>query len=736
MIAMKSGRLLLVFVFSAAVVSMRPAIGAQDPASKSAAEQKAADQKAKDEQAKKAAAAKEKEKAEKTKLFQLNPVVIDVVESVRDKDVPNMTVVKTALFPMTMGVTLDTALERQAGVDVQRIQEVGTAADDDSIKIRGLGARRIKVLRDGRPLNSSGVAGGYFIDWTMIPLAGAERVEVIKGVGDPRYGNVLGGVINLVPKRLTERPVTELQTSYSSYNTATFNLYHGYKPGAFEYSLTAGYSRSDGYLRNGGMHFGSADLHLGYDFDFKGRLTADVTYADIKKNFAVSNRGSKAFDSPLYDTALQSGFPASDGEIMYGGMGATAEPGSWWAKKKWTLDLAYEQAFGDSGLFTARGWVNHGDREAYNTRAALDRVFHKMFYDDRSQGLSASYRQYWSGQTLTLGLDYTHLGDDGDKNLPGDFRAPFRNASYVSTKNLEFYLMDDIRFLDGKLSVVPGLRYMSYDGVAGPAGVLEGIPDLKRSGLSPSLKIAYAYASDAQFYISAARALRMPTAPEHFWHYDYDAGVDTSGLPFREEDGFLLQGGWRGALPCGTQIEVAPYYYRIRNYIQFDLINFVAYNIGRADLYGIELEASQSFGGGWTGFANYTYQSSKTQNDPFVGIFVDPADRNFSELPNMPAHKANLGVQYRTAGGISFALYAQAVSRQKVIYNDNTLYNTDLRVRTQPGYVRLDFEARAPLSGWLDAGLYVRNILGASYQERFGFPAAGRNVGLSLKTKF
>jgi outer membrane receptor protein involved in Fe transport len=102
----------------------------------------------------------------------------------------------------------------------------------------------------------------------------------------------------------------------------------------------------------------------------------------------------------------------------------------------------------------------------------------------------------------------------------------------------------------------------------------------------------------------------------------------------------------------------------------------------------------------------------------------------------MPAHKANLGVQYRTAGGISFALYAQAVSRQKVIYNDNTLYNTDLRVRTQPGYVRLDFEARAPLSGWLDAGLYVRNILGASYQERFGFPAAGRNVGLSLKTKF
>jgi hypothetical protein len=30
----------------------------------------------------------------------------------------------------------------------------------------------------------------------------------------------------------------------------------------------------------------------------------------------------------------------------------------------------------------------------------------------------------------------------------------------------------------------------------------------------------------------------------------------------------------------------------------------------------------------------------------------------------------------------------------------------------------------------------VRNILGAEYQERFGLPAAGRNLGLLLKTKF
>jgi outer membrane receptor protein involved in Fe transport len=679
----------------------------------------------------------EKEKQEKTKLFQLNPVVIDVVESLRDKNSPNMTVVKTELFPMTIGVTLDTALERQAGVDVQRIQEVGTAVDDDSIKIRGLGARRIKVLRNGRPLNSSGVAGGYFIDWTMIPLANADRVEVIKGVGDARYGNVLGGIINLVPKRLrTESPETELQASLASFGTATLNLFHGFKPGAFEYSLSGGYTRSAGYLRNGAVRFGNADLHLGYDFAFRGRLTAEIGYADIKKGFAVANRSSQNYGNLSYDTPLDAGFPAADGEIMYGAMGAAAEPGSWWEKKKWTADLNYEQALGERGLFSARYWLNHGDREALNVRSASNRVFHKMFFDDRSRGFSAAYQHNLSGQTISVGVDYGHLGDDGDKNLADDSRAPFRNGSYVATQNLEFYAMDSIRLAGEKLVLTPGVRFLSYDGVAGPQGVVEGIPNLKRSGWAPSLKLAFEYAPEGIVYASAARALRMPSAPEHFWHYDYDSGVDTSGLPFHDEDGLLLQAGWRAVLPTGTSVEVAPYYYRISDYIQFDLINFVAYNIDRADLAGLELEASHPFGGGWSAFANYSYQKSRTNGDPFIGLFVDPADRGFREIPNLPEHKTNVGVQFRAKNGATAALFVQGVSSQKVIYNDNILYNTDLRVRIQKGYVRFDFEGRYPFGKNLAAAVFLRNIFSASYQERFGFPAAGRNVGLSLSAAF
>ncbi len=681
---------------------------------------------------------KTEDKEEKTKLFQLDMIEIEVIEYIRDIEIPNMTVVKPELFPLSIGTTLDTALERQPGIDVQRIQEIGTAVDDDSIKIRGLGSRRIRVTKNGRLLNTSGVAGGYFIDWTMIPLTNVDRVEVVKGVGDPRYGNVLGGIINLVPKRIPrEAPTTEVQISGASYATASLNLHHAYKPGSFEYALAAGYARSDGYLKNGDLDFANVDFHLAYDFPFAGRLTTDVNFSRLKKGFIVSNRVSKDPGDPDYSTAFDSEYPASDGEYMYGGMGAYPEPGSWWEKTKWTFDFGYEQALKDYGLLNIRYWLNHGNRESFNTRARLDRIFHKEFYDDRSQGFSATYQHFLPNQNISVGFDYTHLKDDGDTNFSDDFRSSFRNEYYVAAKTFDFYIMNEIRLLDRRITIVPGIRYMSYNGISGPSGEFELIPDIEMDGWAPSAKLVYNYNEDSVLYFSLARALRMPTPPEHYWHYDPDdAGVDTSQLSFDKEDGLMIQGGWRTILPTKTKVEISPYYYHINNYIQFDLINFVSYNIEQAKIYGIEFEVAHQFGGGWSSFLNYTYQKSETADDPFVSLFVNPLDRDFDQIPGLPKHKFNLGVQYKAWNNASIAFFVQAVSSQEIIYNNNTLWNTDLRVRTQDAYARLDIEGRYPIAGLFEVVLFIRNLLNEDYQERYGFPAAGRNIGLSLRKKF
>ncbi|MFW5930877.1 MAG: TonB-dependent receptor, partial [Desulfosalsimonas sp.] len=673
---------------------------------------------------------------EPSKVFLLDEIVVTSEEISRDLESPNMDTIKPDLFPMGIGTTVDAALERQPGIDVQRIQKVGTAVDDDSIKIRGFGARRIKVARDGRLLNTAGVAGGYFIDWTLIPLTNVERIEVIKGVADPRYGNVLGGVVNLVSKTPPrDAPVTEIATTAASYETWSLDAYHAYKPGAFEYALSVGTQTSDGYLKNGDLDSGNLDLHLGYDLSTQTHVYTDISYRKLKKGFIVNNRQSNDPDDPLYNIPDDPDYPASDSEYMYGAMGAFPEPGSWWEKEKWLLDFGLEQEIGSGGLLSANYWFNHGDREAFNTQE--DRIFHKEFYDDRSWGTSATYEHELHNQKVTAGFDFDYLKDDGDRNYADDFRSSFRSPYYVAAKNLGVYAMDDIRVLDDKLRITPGVRYMTYDGKSGPSGVEEGIPDIEMDGWAPSLKLTYNYRNNDLVYISAARALRMPTPPEHYWHYDADdAGVDTSNLPFNEEDGLMLQAGWRAELTPKTNIEISPYYYRIEDYIQFDLINFVSYNIEKAELYGLECQVTHQFPFGFSGFANYTFQKSKTRGDPFVANFIVPEDRDFDEIPGLPEHKGNLGLKYESSAGGEIAVFLQAVSDQEVIYSNNDLWNPELEVHTQDGYLTVDLEASYPISNKVNIDVFARNVFDKDYQERFGFPAAGRTIGTTLRATF
>lgn len=679
------------------------------------------------------------------KLFQLEPVYIEVVDRVHENEHPHMTVVQTDLFPLTISHTLDTALERQPGIDIQRIQMIGTSLDDDSVKIRGLGARRLLLLRDGRLLNSSGVAGGYFIDWTTIPLMAIDRIEVTRGLADARYRNTLGGVINLIPRQPQADPAFMIQGALSSFSTTAFSFFHSWKPGPLDYSISASLQDSEGYLQNGSFNLKNAEFRLGYDLPFEARLSADLTYARVKKGFIVFNRIDHDPNSPDYETPLDDNYPASDGEYMYGGMGAYPEPGAWWLKERLLFNLTYDQSLGRVGLLRLNGWLNHGDREAFNTRQELDRVFHKKFYDDRSYGASLEYRLPLFGPgtqasknslptSLLAGIDFAHLKDDGDSNFPDDFRAPFRNGYYVASKLLNAFLQADLPLFNRNFTITPGLRFMSYQGVSGPAGILEGIPNISMSGLAPSVKLTFSY-QESILYLSLARALRFPTPPEHYWHYDADdAGVDTSQLPFRAEDGLMLQAGWKYDLEARTRLEVSAFYYQIQNYIQFDLINFISYNIDRARLAGAEFEIARQLSQNFSAFANLSLLTSRTEGDQLIELFVRPEDQDFNHLPGVPGYKGNLGLRWRNSQGVRLAGFIQFVGPQKVIYNRNLLWNNELEIVDQKGYLRFDLEASYPLPK-LRATIsgFVHNLFNVKYQERFGFPAAGRSAGLNLK---
>ncbi len=236
---------------------------------------------------------------EVSKIYQLDEIVVSEEKVKEEIEIPNSSVVIPELLLQGISSNLDGALFRQAGIDIQRLQEIGGALDDESIKIRGFGARRITLAIDGRILNTPGTAGGYFIDWTTIPLMNIEKIFIIKGVSDPRYRNTLGGVINLIPRKPSEKPFIEAQIMKARYDTDKLSFFHSWKPGRFEYSIGANYVKSDGYLRNGNFEVKNLTLYSGYNLPWDGKIKLNFAYSWVKKGFIVNNRQSKDYDSSV-----------------------------------------------------------------------------------------------------------------------------------------------------------------------------------------------------------------------------------------------------------------------------------------------------------------------------------------------------------------------------------------------------------------------------------------------------
>lgn len=72
-----------------------------------------------------------------------------------------------------------------------------------AINLRGLGAGATLLLLNGRRLGASGAASGgaHFADFSTIPLAAVERVEILRGGASAIYGaDAVAGVVNVITR--------------------------------------------------------------------------------------------------------------------------------------------------------------------------------------------------------------------------------------------------------------------------------------------------------------------------------------------------------------------------------------------------------------------------------------------------------------------------------------------------------------------------------------------------------
>ena len=116
--------------------------------------------------------------------------------------------------------------------------------DFPSVQIHGIDQNRFLVLIDGVPYYETKYGR---LDLNQIPVDNVAKIEVTKGAASVLYGpNALIGVVNIITKKPTEKPVCRGQSwRWEMAVIQEVSLSHGMKVGILNYWLNFGHRESD-----------------------------------------------------------------------------------------------------------------------------------------------------------------------------------------------------------------------------------------------------------------------------------------------------------------------------------------------------------------------------------------------------------------------------------------------------------------------------------------------------------
>jgi len=145
-----------------------------------------------------------------------------------------------------------------------QMQQTSASSGNMNARIQGLNGRYSQVLKDGMPLYG-GFSGSFSI--LQVPPLDLRQIEIIKGSASTLFGgDAIGGIINLVSKRPSAKPETNILINQTSLNETDINTYLSRKYDKLGFTLFAGHVyqnpvdvNSDGFtdaprLRNYTIH--------------------------------------------------------------------------------------------------------------------------------------------------------------------------------------------------------------------------------------------------------------------------------------------------------------------------------------------------------------------------------------------------------------------------------------------------------------------------------------------------
>ena len=483
----------------------------------------------------------------------LNEVVVTGTKSEKTlKNVPVLTQIINAQKMLELGITNVTdALQTMVpGINVSHQGSLVT------VTLQGMDAKYVLFLIDGERI--AGEVNGN-IDYSMLNLENIDHIEVIKGASSSLYGsNAIGGVINIITKKINDPFDGKFYSRYSKYNELFSGGTIGLKKGIIGSRTSINYSHTDGYdLTPETPHDWTQNPYYSYSISQKFEITPSSRLSFVPYFTWYQFENGNVSARPVHNlyTDLNAGLR---GKYYF---------------SKHSIDFSYY-------------------RDQYNSYDVLEQLNNKR--DTASYDFIQTLRtqgnfNFSDKNTLTAGLEY---------NYERLFSARVEGG-LKSAREGVFYVQEDIRFGE-KWDLIAGVRASSHSNY----------------GFNAAPKISAMFKQGfLNFRASAGTGFRSPALKDLYFNFDHFGEFLVIGNPQLKPESSKYFSGSIEFLKPWNNTSVTVYRNVLSDMITERIITlpdavetiYQYENVASASVNGIDLISKQKiFKGAWLS-AGYSY---------------------------------------------------------------------------------------------------------------------------------
>jgi len=587
---------------------------------------------------------------------------------------------------------------------------------EPNIQIRGLDQSRVLIMIDGVPYYA---ANSGKLDLNQIPVDNIAKIEVTKGAASVLYGaNALGGVVNIITKKAAGKPTFDLLGEVGENDYFRTSASHGLNTGKVNYWLNYSHAQSHGW--------NLSDNFTPTQFEDGGKRTnSDFATDSVWAKFGVEPTAHSDYSLNFYYISREKGAVPSTINNNVTSANASRAFFSQFGRipryEDWGLDLSGQQQLIDIITIKAKAFYhNHADTyDSFTTK------------DYTVKGSTSSYHDYTVGGSLiteikpvkwnATRISFNYRGDShkqqDDVGLPeGHF------FSYTGSVGLE----NEITFND-HFSVVVGGSYdwFKIDEAFGTSSSNKTILEAKtkpdtRDSLNGMIGATYSFADSTKLFASIARKTRFPTLDDLY-------SSSRGNAYLKPEKAMNSTVGVSRSFSPYFWGELAFFYNEISNFISRDIVpnRNQNQNLGRIELYGIEVNTQVYPAKDLTLKLGYTFNNASDQSD----------NRVTDRVVNIPEHKLDLGVSY-TVPVTRTVLDLNGILMSEVFSQLPTPRTPTQETQRVGGYFTFNAKVSQKFLKNYEAYFAVNNIADRNYQSEYGFPAQGRSFMGGVSAKF